>query len=188
MHAQPPVNRSSPWPRASEADPRGQGSQRLANRSIASSAKTFLVVMACGLLLGYGLAWAPVPGAGPQTKTILPARATDSTASHEAVPVSQLPVSEVEKPLDKLTQPAPVELATTHAKVRSKGHRSRATQRVSRPLSARARLGAWFRQAREKILPRRRDAPDAKHKQKKGGPCKCAFKPMKFLPATIEVV
>lgn len=190
MNAQPLPNKSSP--RASGDDPRSQSSQRLGDRGVANIAKTFLVVMACGLLLGFGLAYllrnsrVPAPSAGPKIQTLPLAIAADSTSDEVAVPVSRLPAPAVEKPLVKPAQLAPAVATAKQPSAHPRGHRPRATQRVSRQPAAQTRVGTWLRQVREKILPRRREANGAKHRKKKAAPCKCAFNPMGFSPATLK--
>lgn len=185
MSAQPLSSRSSAG--ASEADPRRQSGQHLGGRSVASIAKTFLAVLAGGLLLGFGLAYllrnprVPAPGAGPKNQSIPLAVTADSTVRKAVVPISQLPAPVVEKPLAKPAQPAP---AVAIAKQPRVVHRPRAAQRAHRQPAAHTRVGTWLRQAREKILPRRRGANDAKHKLKKSSPCKCAFNAPGFSPTT----
>jgi|GEM_PF-3082453 len=186
MSAQPLPNRSSPG--ASEANSRSQSGQQLGGRSVASIAKTFLAVMACGLLLGFGLAYllrdsrVSAPGAGPKKQTLPLAIAADSTAGRIAVPVSQMPAPLVDKPLVNPVQPS---LAVATAK-QPRAYRPRAAQRAHRQPVTRTRVGNWLRQAREKILPRRRNANGAKHKAKKSSPCKCAFNAIGFSPATLK--
>jgi len=186
MSAQPLPNRSSPG--ASEANSRSHSAQHLGGRSTASIAKTFLVVLACGLLLGFGLAYllrdsrASAPGADPRKQTLPLATAADSTAGKVAVPVSRPPAPAVAKPLVNPAQPA---LAVATAK-QPRVYRTRAVQRAHRQPVARTRVGNWLRQVREKILPHRQNANGAKHKTKKSSPCKCAFKAISFSPATLQ--
>jgi hypothetical protein len=191
MGAQPLANTSSPWSKASGADLGSQSGQRLGDRRVASFVKTFLMVVACGVLLGGGLAYLlpyfplPAPGAGPKMQTLPLAIAADSTADEVAVPVSRLPTPTVEKPLVKPAQPAPAVATTKQLSAQPRGHRPRVTQRISRPPAARTRVGTWLRQAREKILPRRREANDPKRRKRKAAPCKCAVNPLGFSPATL---
>lgn len=191
MRTQPPANTSSPWPKASGANPHSQSGQRLGDRRVANFVKTFLTVVACGVLLGYGLAYLlpysslPAPGAGPKIQTLPLATAADSTADEVAVPVSRLPTPAVEKPLVKPAQPAPAVATAKQPSAQPRGHRPRVTQRISRQPAARTRVGTWLRQAREKILPRRGEANSTKRRKKKAPPCKCAVNPMGFSPATL---
>ena len=188
---QPSVNTSSPLPTAGETDSRSQSGQRLGERRLASFVKTFLLVVACGILLGYGLAYLlpysppPVPGAAPNTQTLPLARTADSTAAEAAVPMSQLPTPAVEKSLIKPVQPAPAVATASQQRAHPRGHRPRVTQRISRPPAARTRVGTWLRRVREKILPRHREADDTKRRKKNASPCKCAVNPSGFSPATL---
>jgi hypothetical protein len=183
MRAQPLPNRS--LPKASGADSRSQSSQRLGNRSVASIVKTFLAVVVCGLLLGFGLAYlpqdAPIPapsaGANASMQALPVATALEDAADEEELPVSSLPVPAAERPLAKPVQSAST--AAWQAKVR----RARAARRASRP-AARTRIGTWLRQTREKLLPRRRESNEAQRRKKKASPCRCAFN----LGAPLEVV
>jgi hypothetical protein len=191
MGAQPLANTSSPWSKASGADPRSQNGQRVGDRRVASFAKTFLMVVACGVLLGGGLAYLlpysplPAPGTGPKRQTPPLAIAADSTADGGAAPVSRLPTPAGEKPLVKPAQPTPAVATTKQPSAQPRGHRPRVTPRISRPPAARTRVGTWLRQAREKILPHRREANDPKRRKKKAAPCKCAVNPRGFSPATL---
>lgn len=191
MRAQPPTNTSSPWPKASGADPRSQSGQRLGGRRVVSFVKTFLTVVACGVLLGSGLAYllpySPLPasGVGPKMQKLPLAIAADSMAAEVAVPVSRLPTPAVERPLLKPAQLAPAVATVKQPSAHPRRHRSRATQRISRQPAARTRVGTWLRQVREKILPRRREANDTKRRKEKAPPCKCAVNPIGFSPATL---
>lgn len=194
MSAQPLANRSSPWPHASGADPRRQSGQHWGGRGGADIAKTFLAVMVCGLLLGFGLAYlrqnSRVPALGstdPKRQTPPLAITAGRTVAEETVPVGQVPAPVVQQPLgEKLAQPAPAVATTKHLGAQPRRHRPQATQRVSRPAAARTRVGTWLRQVREKILPRRRETNGAKRRKQKAAPCKCAFHPLGFSPVTVK--
>ncbi|HEX8328071.1 MAG TPA: hypothetical protein VF629_11065 [Hymenobacter sp.] len=90
---------SSPWPRATGAKLPNSGAKGAAGRRVGTLAKTFLLVMACGLLFGVGLArlsqyfgansGSPVPEASGAPATA----ALDSMEHEAAVPISQLPIT-----------------------------------------------------------------------------------------------
>jgi type IV secretory pathway VirB10-like protein len=188
MRAPLPANSSSPWHRAS---PHGQNSQRSGNRRVVSFVRTFLIVVACGVLLGYGLAYlfpnfpTPAPGADPNIQTRALAVTADSTADAATAPVSELPIPVVEQPLVKPAQPTLAAATVKQPSAHLKKQRPRATQRVTRPPAARTRVGTWLRKAREKILPHRQKANDSKRKKQKAAPCKCAVNLKGFSSATL---
>jgi hypothetical protein len=191
MRAQPPAPTSSPWPQASGANPRGQSGQRLGDPRVASFAKTFLLVVVCGMLFGYGLAYLlpnssrPTPGAGAKMQPLPLAIAAGSTADEAAVPVSRLPTPAVEIPPVKLAHPALAVATPRQPSAHPRWHRPRVAQRGSRQPAAQTRLGTWLRQAREKIMPRRWKANGTKQMKKKASPCKCAVNPTGFSPAIL---
>lgn len=96
------ANRSSPWPRARESKAPNQGARRTGGRSVGRAAKTFLLVMACGLLFGGGLAFLvgylrpPAPNLAVEAENEQSAVAVSNRQGDDyqaAVPVSQLPIT-----------------------------------------------------------------------------------------------
>ena len=96
------ANMSSPWPGARGNKAPNQGARRSGGRGLGGVVKTFLLVVACGVLLGGGLAFlvghfrAPSPGVAAAAENNRSARAIsdlDGDDYEAAVPVSQLPIT-----------------------------------------------------------------------------------------------